>query len=293
MWIDCARFVTLIGCVVIGLFGCEREIRDLTLTTVPAQGCIPLQVELIGTANIQNGANTDFRWKIGNAVELRGPQVRYTFTVPGRHEAALTVRSGEHRKTKTTTIEVREATLPPVPGLYLRSGCTYQELPQVVERSVVKDLGKTSLQDLEQRIVGRPLSTSELVTHPLWRRPHTHDLYTLQRDQFVTIPLSRLQSLGFVLVGKEVSDATLFQVLTSPEPERDDVHAVVTRMIDSWGIEDVTPKAQPLRSTEIAPHVSHYMPDGTLTEGLYFIDFKTQGKDTPGISPVALSATAN
>ena len=291
MWIDRARFVALMGCVVLGILGCEREIQDLTVATVPAKGCVPLQVELIGAAHIQNGANTDFRWLIGNAVELHGPRVRYTFTIPGTHEAALTVSSGEHHKTKTTTIEVREATLPPVPGLYLRSGCTYQELPQVVERSVVKDLGKTSLEDLEQRIVGRPLSTSELVTHPLWRRPHTHEIYTLKRDQFVTIPLNRFQSLGFVLVGKEASDAALFQVLTSPEPEEEDVQAVVTRVIDSWGIDDVTPKAQPLRSTEIAPHVSHYLPDSTLTEGFYFIDFKTQGEDTPGISPVALRAT--
>lgn len=102
-----------------------------------------------------------------------------------------------------------------------------------------------------------------------------------------------MQSLGFVLVGEEVRDAALFQVLTSPEPERDAADAVVTRMIDSWGIDDVTPKAQPLRSTEIAPHVLHYMPDGPLTEGLYLIDFKSQGEDTPGVSPVALSATAN
>lgn len=293
MWIDRARFVALMCCVVMSILGCEREIQDLTITTVPAQGCVPLQVELIGAANIQNGANTDFRWLIGKAVELHGPRVRYTFTVPGTHEAALTVSSGEHRKTKTTTIEVREATLPPVPGLYLRSGCTYQELPQVVERSVVKDLGKTSLEDLEQRIVGRPLSTSELVTHPLWRRPHTHKIYTLKRDQFVTIPLNRFQSLGFILVGEEASDAALFQVLTSPEPEEEDVQDVVTRVIDSWGIDDVTPKAQPLRSTEIAPHVLHYLPDSTLTEGFYFIDFKTQGEDTPGISPVALRAMPN
>jgi hypothetical protein len=79
----------------------------------------------------------------------------------------------------------------------------------------------------------------------------------------------------------------------SSEPERDNDDTVVTRLIDSWGIDDVKPRAQPLRSTEMAPHVSHYVPDGTLQEGLYFIDYKTQGKDTPGISPVALIAATN
>jgi hypothetical protein len=149
------------------------------------------------------------------------------------------------------------------------------------------------LEDLETRIVGRPLSTSELVTHPLWRRSHTHRISTLKREQFVTIPLDRLNTLGFVLVGENVSDVALFQVLMSSEPERDNDDTVVTRLIDSWGIDDVKPRAQPLRSTEMAPHVSHYVPDGTLQEGLYFIDYKTQGKDTPGISPVALIAATN
>ena len=46
MWIDRARVVALMGCVVLGILGCEREIQDLTVATVPAKGCVPLQVEL-------------------------------------------------------------------------------------------------------------------------------------------------------------------------------------------------------------------------------------------------------
>ncbi len=293
MWTDRAKWIALSCGLIMGLLGCEREIGDVTIKVTSTEGCTPMPVELIGQAQVQERVTATYRWVIEGGIELHGERVTHTFTVPGTYEAVLTVASADQRKTKATTIEVREAELPSLPGLYLRRGCQHQPLPQVVMSSVVKNLGKTSLEDLEQYVVGRSLSTSELVTHPQWRRDHTHTIRMVDRGQFVRIDLKQFLALGFIAIGEEVSQVRLLRVLPTPEPNVDPASAVVTQVSDSWGIENTVPEVQVLRNQQVAAQVVHYMPDEKLAAGLYLIDFQADGKETRSISPVELVSGAD
>lgn len=292
MWTDRADWMALIYSLM-AMLGCGHEIGDVGVEATSTQGCIPMQVELVGQAQVQEDVRATYQWVIGDGVELHGERVTHTFTVPGTYEVALTVAGEKQRKTATTTIDVREAELPSLPGLYLRRGCQYQTLPQVAVKPVVRNLGKTSLKDLEKYVVGRPLSTSELVTHPLWRRDHTHTIHTVARSQFIRIDLMQFLTLGFVAIGEEVNRVALFRVLPSSEPSPDQNAAVVTQVIDSWGIENVGPDVKALRNQQVAPQVFHYMPEEKLPAGLYWIDFQIEGRATSGISPIELVVRAD
>ncbi len=183
------RFVVLLLIFVLMVLGCGREIGEVTVGVVPSAGCVPLHVELVGKADVQEGIRPEFRWTIGGDVQLHGPNVQHTFNTPATYAISLTVVGEKHEKTTTASIDVRAAEMPTVPGLYLRQGCAYQAVPSVEVAKEIKQLGKTSLEDLEQRIEGRSLSTLELVTHPLWRREHTHTVHTIARDRFVAVRL--------------------------------------------------------------------------------------------------------
>lgn len=290
MWTERADWVGLVGSFIVALLvlGCGREIGDITVEATSTQGCLPLQVELVAQAELQEQVTPSYRWVIGDGVELHGERVTYTFTAAGTYEVVLTVASDKQRKSKTTTIDVREAELPSLPGVYLRRGCQYQSLPQATVRSIVKSLGKTSLEDLEKYVVGRSLSTSELVTHPQWRRDHTHTIGLLAHSQFIRIDLEQFLTLGFVAIGEEVRKVTLFQVLPSSEPRSEADRDVVVRVVDSWDLANVAPEVKVLRSQQLSPQVFHYMPDEKLVAGRYLIEFQAEGQKTPGLSPIEL-----
>ena len=295
MWTERADWVGLVGSCVIALLvlGCGREIGDITVEASSTQGCLPLQVELVAQAEIQELVTPSYRWVIENGVELHGERVTYTFTTAGTYEVALTVASNKQRKSKTTTIEVREAELPSLPGVYLRRGCQYQSLPQATVQSIVKSLGKTSLEDLEKYVVGRSLSTSELVTHPQWRRDHTHTVRLLADNQFIRIDLEQFLTLGFVAMGKEVHKVALLQVLPSSEPRPEADRNVVIQVVDSWDIANVTPEVKGLRRQPLSPQVVHYTPDEKLVAGRYLIEFQAEGQKTPSLSPIELMNHSN
>ncbi|MGQ4809875.1 hypothetical protein NKDENANG_03311 [Candidatus Entotheonellaceae bacterium PAL068K] len=291
MWNTCDCLVALLCCLALSMLGCSREIGEITLEMVPNHGCAPLEVQLRAHAETRAGLKNAFNWTIGKGVQLRGPAVVHTFATPGTYDISLTIAGEKQTKTRGTTIVVNEAELPRVLGLYRQMGCVYQAIKAVQETQIVKRLGKTSLQDLEQRIVGKKLSTRELVTHPLWRREHTHTLSMVDRDQFVDIPLDAFHVLGFVAVGEDLSEAAVFRVRPSPEPAPVSQHQVVTRLVDSWGLENVDPEPQTLRRTRILANAWRYVPAETLTEGLYFLVVRSEDNGRPGISPVALVAS--
>jgi hypothetical protein len=184
-------------------------------------------------------------------------------------------------------LNVSEAALPNEPGVYRRLACEYQELPASSEQTQTKSLGKTGLEDLE-KLMGRKLSTPELLTHPLWRREHTHTTYAIERSQFVDMALDHFQQLGFITVGHALGEAALFKIV--PSPERDKSAKIITRMIDSWGRDSVEPEAQALARTELTPEIAHYLPRETLAAGLYFISLQTDGDASSDMHPIALMA---
>ena len=291
MWTSRSALVALLCCCVLTMLGCRGEIEEIAIDISPLHGCAPLQVQFVGKAVTRADITGTFSWTIGKATHLSGPQVTHTFETPGKYHIALTVTGEQQTKTRATTVEVGKAELPRLPGLYLQQGCSYRALKEVEEQKFVKQLGKTSLEDLEQRIVGRKLSTPELVTHPLWRREHTHTFYLVDRGQFVDVPLAPFQAYGFVVVGEDVGEVTLFRIL--PGPETAWPSQVVTRVVDSWELENLSPAAHALRRTRMAAQAHRYVPQEQLQAGLYFIAIKGQDKAMPGLRPIALVASHN
>lgn len=292
MWTSLTGFVALIGCLTLTVVGCDRDISEVQIKVVPDAGCAPLHVELIGNARVKQGLKVDYRWTIAPEIVLQGSQAEHTFDAPGKHSIALTVVGESEQKTKTTTITVRKAELPIVAGLYILTQCTYEPLAEIEEEKMVKELGRTTLEDLEKHIVGRPLATSELVTHPLWRREHTHTVYMVAHEQFVSLSREHFNTHGFVAVGEEFDQIALFsmpQAMSVPNYEV----KMVTRLMDNWGINNIRPEQHNLQKERVADNVFRYVPDMHLSVGRYFIDVKHKGKDTSRISPIALADSGN
>lgn len=287
MWANRTRCIALIGCVALTILACNGEIADVRLKIVPDTGCAPLHVEFMGEAKTKESLNAQFRWLIAPEVMLHGPRVEYTFEVPGKYDVSLLVLGERQKKTRTATITVRNAELPHFTGLFVLQQCTYHPLKEVEEKMSVKELGRTTLEDLETKIVGRPLATSELVTHPLWRREHTYTIYTVDREQFVPLSVDRFNARGFLVVGEELSQIALSSIPLPPaEPHHEG--QVVTRLIDSWSIASVSPKSYPLKRERVADTAFRYTPATPVTAGLYVIDFQRQDKTTSRLSPVVL-----
>ena len=286
MWMMRARIGILIAGVMI-MMGCQQDISEVRIEIHPEQGCAPLQVELIGMATIRDGVDIEYRWMVNGEVLTNSNRIPYAFDRPGTYEIVFTVASEQQERTKTTVFNVREATLPNEPGVYRRLDCGYQAIPASREQTQTVSLGKTSLEDLE-KIMGRQLSTPELVTHPLWRREHTHTTYTIEREAFVEMALDHFQQLGFITVGKDFGEATLLKMAPNPEPDQPD--QIVTRMIDSWGIASVTPEVQALERTELTPDSAHYVPRDAIAPGLYLISVQLEKDTPPAIHPIALVA---
>jgi hypothetical protein len=215
-------------------------------------------------------------------------RVQYTFSQPGTYDIGFTVASAQEERSQTAVLKVNEAALPHEPGVYRRLDCGYQALAAGSEQTQTTALGKTSLADLEN-IMGRKLSTPELVTHPLWRREHTHTTYTMARDQFGEIALAHFQQFGFITVGNYVGEAMLFKIAPNPEPKQPD--KIVTRMIDSWGKVSVEPQMQALERTELTPEIAHYVPRDALASGLYLISVELGEGERPALYPMALAAS--
>jgi hypothetical protein len=287
MWSKRTRRIALIGGVTLTILACNGEIAEVRLKIVPDTGCAPLRVEFMGEAKTKESLNPQFRWLIAPEVMLHGPHVEYTFEVPGKYDVSLLVLGESQKKTKTATIIVRNAELPHFTGLFVLHQCTYHPLKEVEEKMHVKELGRTTLEDLETKIVGRPLATSELVTHPLWRREHTYTIYTVDREQFVPLSVDRFNARGFLVVGEEVSQIALVS-LPSPPAEPSPEEQVVIRLVDSWGIANVSPKSYPLKRERVADKAFRYVPAAPVTAGLYMIDLQRQDKKTSHLSPVAL-----
>jgi PKD repeat protein len=292
MWISRMGTVTLIGCLALTMMGCNREIDEVRLRAVPDAGCAPLHVELIGEASVKQGLSVDFHWTIAPAIKLQGPRVEHTFDAPGRYSILLTVVGEKEQTTKTLTVTVKNAELPSAAGLYVLTQCTYKPLSEVEEEKMVKELGRTTLEDLEKKIVGRPLATAELVTHPLWRREHTHAVYMVDREQFVSLPLARFNTHGFVAIGEEWEQIALFSLPQATPALSYEVN-LVTRLIDNWGINNISPEQHQLQRERVADNAFRYIPDMPLTVGRYFIDVKRKGNDVSRISPIALADAAN
>ena len=292
-WNNCSCLVVLLCCFALTVLGCRREIGKVTIEAVPNHGCAPLRVQLSGTAETQAGINGAFSWTIGNGVLLRGPRLTHTFDTPGTYDISLTVTGEAQTKTRVTTIEVGEAELPGLPGLYVRHECAYRVIKEVGEKKIVQRLGKTLLKDLEQRIEGRKLSTRELFTHPLWRQEHTRTVHRVEHAQFVDLPLEHFPAFGFIVVGENVGKVSLFGILPPPEPAPTQQNQVVTRVVDSWGLENVDPKPHKLIQTRLAENIQHYIPAEKLTEGLYFIEVKREDNARRRISPIALVVSNN
>lgn len=292
MWTSRTGTVALIGCLAFTMMGCNRDIGEVRLRAVPDAGCAPLRVELIGEASVKEGLRVDFRWTIAPEMVLQGPRVEHTFDTPGRHSISLTVVGEKEQTTKTLTITVKNAELPSAAGLYVLTQCTYKPLTEVEEEKMVKELGRTTLEDLQKKIVGRPLATAELVTHPLWRREHTHTVYMMDRKQFVALPLAHFNTHGFVAIGEEWDQIALFSMPQATPALSYEVN-LVTRLIDNWGINNITPEQHTLQRERVADNAFRYTPDTPLSVGLYFIDVKRKGNDVSRISPIALADAAN
>jgi hypothetical protein len=286
MWMRRARIGILIAGLMI-VMGCEQDISRVRIEMHPNQGCAPLEVALVGVATVRAGVDVAYRWTVNGEVLPNSPRVQYTFRQPGTYDIVFTVASEQQERTQTAVLKVKEATLPNEPGVYRRVDCGYQALAVGSEQTQTTSLGKTSLEDLEN-IMGRKLSTPELVTHPLWRREHTHTTYTIERTQFGEVALDHFQQFGFITVGKALGEAMLFKIAPNPEPEQPD--KIVTRMVDSWGKESVEPHMQALERTELTPEIAHYVPRDVLTAGLYFISVVPGEGEPPAIHPIALVA---
>ena len=285
--------LVLLATVVIFALGCQRDVGNVAIEIVPHQGCAPLRVELRGTAVVAEGLTPTYVWTIDNDVHLEGAMVTHTFAQPGTYTIVLTVAGGEDQATHTTTFIVQQAALPTSAGLYVRQACTYSAIDVIAENKSVKDLGSTSLEDLEKRIVGRPLSTAELLTHPLWRRTHTQTIYTMPRNQFVDLPLERFHAFGVLAVGEDIQDVLLLRLIPTPEANSVTQTRIVTRIVDSWGIDTVEPERLDLKRIPLEAHAVQFMPTGTLEPGLYLIDVKSQVEEITGLRAVDLTAPAD
>jgi hypothetical protein len=284
MWTRRAR----IGIVIVGLtilMGCERDISKVRIEMHPDQGCAPLEVALVGSATVRDGVEVTYRWTVNGEVLPNSNRVQYTFNHPGAYDIMLTIASEQEERSQTSVLNVSEADLPNEPGVHRRLDCGYQALAAGSEQTQTTSLGKTSLEDLE-KIMGRKLSTPELVTHPLWRREHTHATHTMERTQFVEMALGHFQQFGFITVGNDFGEATLHKIVPNPEPEQPD--RIVTRMIDSWGQASVEPQTQALERTELTPDIAHYVPRDALAPGLYFISVRPGEGEPPAMYPLAL-----
>jgi len=287
MWINHTTCITLISCCALTILACNGDITEVRLKIVPDTGCVPLHVEFTGEAKTKESLNVQFRWLIAPEVMLHGPRVEYTFEVPGKYDISLLVLGEKQKKTKTATIVVKNAALPHYTGIFVLQQCTYHPLKEVEEQLRVKELGRTTLEDLETKIVGRPLATSELVTHPLWRREHTYTIYTVDREQFVPLSVERFNTRGFLIIGEELSQVVLLGIPSSPvDPPHED--QVVSRLIDSWNIASVSPKSYPLKRERVADRAFRYTPVTPVIAGLYMIDFQRQDNQTGHFSPVDL-----
>jgi PKD repeat protein len=287
MWTRRACIGILITALMI-MAGCQQEISKVRIEMHPDQGCAPLEVRLVGMATVQDGVDVSYRWTVNGEVLSDSNEVRYVFRQPGSYDVALTVTSEQQERTQTEVLNVTEAVLPNEPGVYRRLDCGYQALAAGSEQTQTTSLGKTSLEDLEN-IMGRKLSTPELVTHPLWRREHTHTTYTMARELFLEIALDHFQQFGFITVGKNFGEAALLKIAPNPEPAQPD--KIVTRMIDSWGQESVKPETQALEHTELTPDMTHYLPRDALSAGFYLISVATEEGEQPSIYPLSLVAT--
>jgi len=286
MGMMCARIVILIASLML-MTGCEQDVSQVRIKMQPDEGCAPLKVSLMGTATVRAGVEVGYRWTVNGEVLQDSNQVAYTFRRPGTYEIAFTVTREQQEQSQTALLTVSEAILPNEPGVYRRLDCGYQALAVGSEQTQTASLGKTTLEDLE-RIMGRKLSTPELVLHPLWRREHTHTTYTIEREQFDEIALDHFQQLGFLTVGKDFGEAALFKIAPNPEPKQPD--NIVTRMIDSWGKESVGPAAQALERAELTPEIAHYVPLEALTAGLYLISVQPDEDAPPATHPMSLVA---
>jgi len=287
MWTRRARIGIMIAGLTI-MMGCEQEISKVRIEMHPDQGCAPLAVALVAVATVRNGVDVTYRWTVNGETLPKSDRVQYTFSQPGAFDIKLTVASEQEERVQTAVLNVSEVALPTEPGVYRRLECDYQLVAAGSEQTQTTSLGKTSLEDLEN-IMGRKLSTPELVTHPLWRREHTHTTHTMARTQFSEIVLAHFQQYGFITVGKALGETTLFKIAPNPEPKQPD--KIVTRMIDSWGKESVKPQMQALERTELTPEIAHYFPHDALTAGLYFISVEPGEGEPPAMYPIALVAS--
>ncbi|WP_218673869.1 PKD domain-containing protein [Candidatus Entotheonella palauensis] len=279
-----ARVGVLIASLMM-IVGCQQDISEVRIEMDPDQGCAPLRVSLVGAATVRDGADVGYRWNVNGEVLTNSNRVQYAFRRPGAYDIVFTVTSEQEERSETAVLNVREATLPNEPGVYRRLDCGYQALAVGSEQTQTVSLGKTSLEDLE-KIMGRKLSTPELVLHPLWRREHTHTTHTIERSQFGEMALDHFQQLGFITVGKALGEAALFKIAPAPEPKPP--AQIVSRMIDSWGKESVEPQTQALERTELTPEIAHYLPRDALTAGFYFISVQPGEDAPPVIRPIAL-----
>jgi len=270
------------------MVGCEKDISQVRIEMHPDQGCAPLEVALVGIATVRDGVEVTYRWTVNGEVLSDGNRVQYAVSHPGTYDIVFTVASEQEERSQTAELTVSEATLPNEPGVYRRLDCGYQALAVGSEQTQTTALGKTSLEDLEH-IMGRKLSTPELVTHPLWRREHTHTTYMMERAQFGEMALAQFQQFGFITVGSQFEEARLFKIAPNPEPKQPD--KIVTRMIDSWGKESVEPQTQALERTELTPEIAHYVLREALTPGLYLISVAPGEGGPPAMYPMALEAS--
>ncbi len=286
MWMMRARIGILIAGLML-MIGCVQDISQVRIEMQPDEGCAPLMVSFVGSATVRDGVEVGYRWAVNGEILPNRDQVQYAFRRPGTYEVAFTVASEQEEKTETAMLNVSEAILPNEPGVYRRLDCGYQALAVGHEQMQTTSLGKTTLEDLEQ-IMGRKLSTPELVLHPLWRREHTHTTHTIERTQFGEMALDHFQQLGFITVGKTFGEVVLFKLVPNPEPEPPE--QIVTRMIDSWGKESIEPTPQALERMELTPDIAHYLPIKALTAGFYFISVRPEEDASPALRPIALVA---
>lgn len=267
------------------IIGCKPDISEVRIKMDPDQGCAPLKVSLVGAAMVRDGVDVGYRWNVNGEVLTNSNRVQYAFRRPGVYDIVFTVASEQQEQSQTAVLNVSEAPLPNEPGVYRRLDCGYQALAVGHEQTQTVSLGKTTLEDLEH-IMGRKLSTPELVMHPLWRREHTHTTYMIERSQFGEMALDHFQQLGFITVGNALGEAALFKIVPNSEPKQPD--QIISRMIDSWGKESVEPQLQALERTELTPQIAHYLPRDTLTAGFYFISVQSAEDEPPAIRPIAL-----
>ena len=94
-----------------------------------------------------------------------------------------------------------------------------------------------------------------------------------------TYPLERFHAFGVLAVGETVQDVTLLRLIPTPEADSVKQTRVVTRVMDSWGIDTVEPERLDLKRIAIEAHAVQYMPTDTLEPGLYLIEVRAEEED--------------